>query len=140
MNGMNKQSGFTLIEIMVVVVILGVLGALIVPNVITAPDEARVEAAKADIGSIGSALDMYRLHNSIYPSTEQGLEALAEEPSGFPEPRNWKGPYLQKVKPDPWGEPYYYFSEDRDFEIYSYGADRKEGGDGVDADISSRDL
>ena len=88
---MKKQSGFTLIEIMVVVVILGVLGALIVPNIIGAPEEARVTAAKSDIQSIGSALEMYRLHNSIYPSTDQGLDALVEEPSGFP-PEPAKGP------------------------------------------------
>lgn len=138
---MNKQSGFTLIEIMVVVVILGVLGALIVPNIIGAPEEARVTAAKSDIQSIGSALEMYRLNNSIYPSTDQGLDALVEEPSGFPEPRKWgPDPYLKKVPVDPWGEPYYYFSEDRNFEIYSYGADRKEGGEGYDRDISSNDL
>lgn len=141
MKRVQNQSGFTLIEIMVVVVILGVLGALIVPNVIGVPDEARVEAAKSDIGAIGSALEMYRLDNSIYPSTEQGLEALVEQPTGFPEPRKWgPEPYLKKLKDDPWGEPYYYFSEDRSFEIYSYGADRKEGGEGVDADISSNDL
>lgn len=137
---MNKQSGFTLIEIMVVVVILGVLGALIVPNIISAPDEARVAAAKSDIGAIGTALERYRLDNSVYPSTEQGLEALVEEPTGFPEPRKWgPEPYLKKTPVDPWDEPYYYFSEDRNFEIYSYGADRKEGGEGVDADISSND-
>ena len=141
MKEMNRQSGFTLIEIMVVVVILGVLGALIVPNVIDQGDEARVQAAKSDIGTLGSALEMYRLDNSVYPSTEQGLEALVEQPTGFPEPRNWgPEPYVKKLKADPWGEPYYYFSEDRNFEIYSYGADRKEGGDGIDADISSNDL
>ncbi len=141
MKDMKNQSGFTLIEIMVVVVILGVLGALIVPNIIGVPDEARVEAAKSDIQTIGSALEMYRLDNSIYPSTEQGLDALVEEPTGFPEPRKWgPEPYLKKLKTDPWDEPYYYISEDRNYEIYSYGADRKEGGEGVDADISSNDL
>ncbi len=138
---MNKQSGFTLIEIMVVVVILGVLGALIVPNIIGAPDEARVTAAKSDIRAISTQLETYRLHNSVYPSTEQGLEALVEEPTGFPEPRNWgPEPYLKKIPVDPWDEPYYYFSEDRSYEIYSYGADRREGGEGIDADINSNDL
>ena len=137
----RQQHGFTLIEIMVVVVILGILGALIVPNVIGRPDEARVQAALADINSIGSALELYRLDNGNYPSTEQGLEALVEEPSGFPEPRNWNPDgYLKKMPVDPWDEPYLYFSEDRSFEIYSYGADRKEGGEGVDKDISSDDI
>ncbi len=136
----NKQTGFTLIEIMVVVVILGILGALIVPNIISRPDEARAQAAKADIGSIVTSLELYRIDNGVYPSTEQGLEALIQEPSGFPEPRNWNPEgYLKKLPVDPWGEPYYYFSEDRKFEIYTYGADRKEGGTGVDADISSND-
>jgi general secretion pathway protein G len=138
---LKKQAGFTLIEIMVVVVILGVLGALIVPNIIGAPDEARVTAAQSDIQAISNALELYRLDNSIYPSTEQGLEALVEQPTGFPEPRNWgPEPYLKKTPVDPWDEPYYYFSEDRNFEVYSYGADRKEGGEGVDKDISSNDL
>lgn len=138
---MNKSNGFTLIEIMVVVVILGILGALIVPNIIGRPDEARVEAAKSDIRAIGSALELYRLDNSFYPSTEQGLEALVSEPDGFPEARNWgPDPYLKKVYQDPWDEPYLYFNEERSYEVYSYGADRKEGGTGVDADISSKDL
>jgi general secretion pathway protein G len=137
----QTQSGFTLIEIMVVVVILGVLGALIVPNIIGRPDEARVTAARADIGAISNALELYRMDNSFYPSTEQGLEALVQEPSGFPEPRKW-GPeaYLKKTPVDPWDEPYLYFNEERNYEVYSYGADRKEGGTSVDADISSKDL
>ncbi|MEO2175021.1 MAG: type II secretion system major pseudopilin GspG [bacterium] len=134
------MEGFTLIEIMVVVVILGILGALIVPNIIGRPDEARVQAAKADIESIGTALELYRLDNSNYPSTDQGLAALVSEPSGFPEARRWNSDgYLKKLPVDPWDEPYLYFSEDRNFEIYSYGADRKEGGGGVDSDISSKD-
>ncbi|MFT7138016.1 MAG: general secretion pathway protein G [Sulfitobacter sp.] len=137
----NLENGFTLIEIMVVVVILGILGALIVPNIIGRPDEARVEAAKSDILAVGNALELYRLDNSFYPSTEQGLEALVSEPSGFPEVRNW-GPesYLKKMPVDPWDEPYLYFNEERTFEVYSYGADRREGGTGVDTDISSTDL
>lgn len=134
------MEGFTLIEIMVVVVILGILGALIVPNIIGRPDEARVQAAKADIESIGTALELYRLDNSNYPSSDQGLDALVSEPSGFPEARRWNSDgYLKKLPVDPWDEPYLYFSEDRNFEIYSYGADRKEGGAGVDSDISSKD-
>jgi general secretion pathway protein G len=137
----KKQAGFTLIEIMVVVVILGILGSLIVPNIIGKPDEARVTAAQSDIQAIGNALELYRLDNSFYPSTEQGLEALVESPSGFPEPRKWgPEPYLRKVPVDPWDEPYLYFNEERNYEIYSYGAYRQEGGTGVDADISSKDL
>ncbi len=132
--------GFTLIEIMVVVVILGILGALIVPNIIGRPDEARVQAAKADIESVGTALELYRLDNGNYPSTDQGLDALVSEPSGFPEARRWNADgYLKKLPVDPWDEPYLYFSEDRSYEIYSYGSDRKEGGEGVDSDISSKD-
>lgn len=137
----QKVRGFTLIEIMVVVVILGILGALIVPNIIGRPDEARVTAARADIQAIANALELYRLDNSIYPSTDQGLEALVSEPSGYPEPRRWNADgYLKKVPVDPWGEPYLYISEDRTMEIYSYGADLQEGGEGVDADILLTEL
>jgi general secretion pathway protein G len=138
----SRQSGFTLIEIMVVVVILGILGALIVPNIISKPEQARVEAAKHDMRSIGASLQFYLLDNSTYPSTEQGLEALVEEPSGYPEPRNW-GPesYLDKLPVDPWGQPYYYISEGpRDFDLYSFGADAKEGGEGFDKDIYLSEL
>lgn len=136
----GRQNGFTLIEIMVVIVILGILGALIVPNIVGRPDEARVSAAKSDINSISTSLETYRIDNGFYPSTDQGLEALVEEPSGFPEPRRYSPDgYLSKVPVDPWDEPYGYFSEGRKFEIYSYGADRKEGGEGVDADLSSKD-
>lgn len=136
----NRQSGFTLIEIMVVVVILGILGALVVPNIVGKPDEARVAAAKSDINAIGVALETYRIDNGFYPSTDQGLDALVSEPTGYPEPRRYNPEgYLKKLPKDPWDEPYGYFSEGRSFEIYSYGADRKEGGEGVDADLSSDD-
>ena len=136
----TSSAGFTLIEIMVVVVILGILGALIVPNIISRPDEARVSAAKLDIGRIGTALDLYRMDNGNYPSSDQGLDALVNEPNGFPEARHWSPDgYLKKMPVDPWDEPYLYFSEDRTFEIYSYGADRKEGGEGFDSDLSSSD-
>ncbi len=136
-----SMGGFTLVEVMVVVVILGILGALIVPNIIGRPDEARATAARADIQSIANALELYRLDNGVYPSTDQGLEALVSEPSGYPEPRRWSPDgYLKKLPKDPWDEPYLYFSEDRSMEIYSYGADRKEGGEGVDADIYLSEL
>ena len=131
------MTGFTLIEIMVVVVILGILGALIVPNIIGRPDEARVAAAATDIQAIGNALELYRLDNGHYPSTEQGIEALVNQPTGYPAPRRWnQDGYLKKVPVDPWGEPYRFVSEGRAMDVYSYGADQKEGGEGVDADIA----
>jgi general secretion pathway protein G len=135
------NQGFTLIEIMVVVVILGILGALIVPNIIGRPDEARVAAAQLNIQQIGNALEYYRLDNGFYPSTDQGLDALVSEPSGFPEPKNWSPDgYLKSVPEDPWGEPYLYYNEDRSIDVYSFGADRQEGGEGIDADIRLSDL
>ena len=131
------MTGFTLIEIMIVVVILGILGALIVPNIIGRPDEARVTAAATDIQAIGNALELYRLDNGHYPSTEQGIEALVNQPTGYPAPRRWnQDGYLKKVPVDPWGEPYKFVSEGRAMDVYSYGADKKEGGEGVDADIA----
>jgi general secretion pathway protein G len=143
MKQLQKHSahGFTLIEIMVVVVILGILGSLIVPNIIGRPDEARATAARADIEAVGNALELYRLDNGTYPSTDQGLEALVSQPSGYPEPRRWNADgYLKKLPVDPWDEPYLYFSEERTFEVYSFGADRKEGGEGVDADLRYSEL
>jgi len=137
----HSARGFTLIEIMVVVVILGILGSLIVPNIIGRPDEARATAARADIEAVGNALELYRLDNGTYPSTDQGLEALVSQPSGYPEPRRWNADgYLKKLPIDPWDEPYLYFSEERTFEVYSFGADRKEGGEGVDADLRYSEL
>ncbi len=136
-----SNHGFTLIEIMVVVVILGVLSALIVPNVISRPDEARAAAAKLGVQQIGNALEYYRLDNGFYPSSDQGLEALVNQPAGFPEPKNWNEEgYLGNMPEDPWGEPYLYFSEDRTVDVYTFGADRQEGGEGVDADIRLSDL
>jgi general secretion pathway protein G len=136
-----SNHGFTLIEIMVVVVILGVLSALIVPNVISRPDEARAAAAKLGVQQIGNALEYYRLDNGFYPSSDQGLEALVTHPSGFPEPKKWSEEgYLSNVPEDPWGEPYLYFNEGRTVDVYTFGADRQEGGDGVDADIRLSEL
>ena len=138
---LSRARGFTLIEIMVVVVILGILGSLIVPNIIGRPDEARVTAARADIEAIGNALELYRLDNGDDPSTDQGLEALVTQPTGYPEPRRWNSEgYLKKLPIDPWDEPYLYFSEDRTFEVYSLGSDRQEGGEGVDADLRYSEL
>lgn len=138
-----RSAGFTLIEIMIVVIILGVLAALVVPNIMGRPDEARVAAAKADLRSVANALDLYRLDNFSYPSTDQGLEALVVQPSGVPEARNWNPEgYLNKVPKDPWGTEYQYLSPGSQgkFDLYSLGADAREGGEGVNADISFWDI
>lgn len=135
----QKQHGFTLIELMVVLVILGVLFGLVAPNVIGRGDEARVQGAQTDIRTIENALDTYRLHNSHYPSTDQGLEALVSKPSGSPEPSNWRGPYLKQAPKDPWGNAYGYIQEGSSYEIISYGADGQVGGSDIDQDISSND-
>ena len=134
----RTQGGFTLIEIMVVVVILGILAALVVPQVMNRPDQAKVTVAKGDIKAIGAALDMYKLDNFSYPSTQQGLNALVEKPSGNPQPRNWnRDGYLKRVPKDPWGNDYQYLSPGTQgqFDLYSLGADKREGGDGDNADI-----
>ncbi|MFC2972501.1 type II secretion system major pseudopilin GspG [Azotobacter bryophylli] len=135
----RKQSGFTLIEIMVVVVILGILAALVVPQIMNRPEQAKVTVARGDIKAIAAALDIYKLDNFAYPSTQQGLEALVEKPTGNPQPKNWnRDGYLKQVPQDPWGNPYQYLSpgtQNRPFDLYSYGADGQEGGSGLDADI-----
>lgn len=138
-----RPRGFTLIEILVVIVILGVLAALIVPNVIQRPDEARVTVAKSDIAAIMQALKIYRLDNQRYPSAEQGLAALVAKPELPPVPPNWKGGgYLEKLPKDPWGRPYVYVIPGvrGEIEVMSFGADGQTGGTGVDADIGSWDL
>jgi general secretion pathway protein G len=136
-----RIGGFTLIELMVVIMILGVLAALVVPRVMSRPDEARVVAAKQDIAQIMQALKLYRLDNSRYPTTEQGLQALAVRPTGGPVPSNWKS-YLDKVPNDPWGRPYQYLSPGvrGEIDVFSFGADGQSGGTGVEADIGSWDL
>ncbi len=135
-------SGFTLLEILIVVVIIGILGAVIVPQLLSRPDQARVTAAEADIRSLSNALDMYRLDNFNYPSTDQSLDALVVQPSGFPEAKNWNPEgYIKKLPTDPWGSPYIY---ERDggsgFTLFSLGADGTEGGDALNADIRLADL
>ena len=137
---MNRQQGFTLIEIMVVVVIIGVLIGLVAPNILGRVDEARVTAAKADISTLEQALEMYKLDNQSFPSTDQGLQALVQKPSGSPEPRKWNpSGYLKKgvVPVDPWGNPYQYLSPGSNgpYDLYSFGADGRDGGEGYDADI-----
>lgn len=137
------QRGFTLIEIMVVVVILGILAAVVVPRIMDRPDAARVVKAKQDIRVIESALNLYKLDNFNYPSTQQGLQALVTKPSGDPEPKNWKaGGYIKSLPKDPWGNPYNYLQPGThgEFDIFSLGADGKPGGDGVNADIGNWDL
>ena len=137
----RSQRGFTLIEILIVVVILGVLGAVVVPNLLERPDQARVTAAKTDIRSLSSALDLYRLDNYNYPTTDQGLQALITRPSGLPEAPNWNPDgYVRHSLEDPWGTPYIYTNEGQNFEIISYGQDRTQGGEGVAADLSSNDI
>lgn len=136
---LKKQTGFTLIELMVVLVILGVLFGLVVPNVTGRGDEARVTAAKTDIRTLENALETYRLHNSHYPSTDQGLEALVSKPSGSPEPNNWRGPYVRQTPTDPWGNPYAYINEGGSYDIISYGADGQAGGSDINQDLSSSD-
>lgn len=139
----RRQRGFTLIEIMVVVVILGILAAIIVPRIMDAPDKARVAKAKQDVAGIVAALNMYRLDNFNYPSTQQGLEALVAPPQGDPPARNWKpGGYLQQLPKDPWGTPYQYLNPGAhgEIDVFSLGADGKPGGDGVAADIGNWNL
>lgn len=133
-----KQRGFTLIEIMVVVAIIAILGATVVPLIMNRPEDARVVRANNDIANFVSALELYRLDNFNYPSTEQGLQALVERPSGDPEPANWNaGGYVQRLNKDPWGRDYLYIADGGNYEILSLGRDGAEGGDSYDADISS---
>jgi general secretion pathway protein G len=137
----RQQAGLTLIEIMVVIVIVGVLAALIVPRVMTRPDEARAVAAKQDVASVMQALKLYRLDNQAYPTGEQGLAALVTRPSLPPEPSQWKA-YLDKLPVDPWGRPDQYLNPGLkgEVDVFSLGADGKPGGSGVDADVGNWSL
>jgi general secretion pathway protein G len=134
----RRGRGFTLIELMVVLVIIGVLAALIVPNVLERADEARVTAARTDVNNLMQALKLYRLDNQRYPTAEQGLDALVRKPSAGPTPPNWK-PYLDKLPNDPWGHPYQYVNPGvrGEVDVFSLGADGQSGGEGKDADIGS---
>jgi len=124
----RKSAGFTLIEVMVVVVILGILAAIIVPKIMSRPEQARVVKVKQDILAIQSALDLYKLDNSVYPSTDQGLQALVTKPTVQPVPRNWKSDgYLQELPMDPWGAMYQYINDDEKLKIFSYGPKGKDG-------------
>lgn len=133
------QSGFSLIEIMVVVIIIGLLASIVAPAVLNRADDARIQKVHADFRNIQTALKLYRIDNFVYPSSEQGLEALVERPTIAPVPRNWRqGGYLEELPRDPWGNPYQYLSpgESREYDIYTLGADGVSGGDGQNADIS----
>ena len=137
----NAQAGFTLIEILVVLVILSILAALVVPNVMSRPDDARVTAARADVRAIANALELYKFDNFHYPTSDQGLQALVEKPAGD-DAANWKaGGYLSSVPLDPWGRPYQYRQpgDHGAYDVFSYGADGKEGGEGYNKDIGNWD-
>ncbi len=164
-NRKKLEKGFTLIELMIVIVIIGILATLLVPKIMEAPEEAKRTKAKADIKTIESALKLYKIDTGNYPTTEQGLDALIRKPDMAPVPKRWReGGYLEgdSVPKDPWGNPYYYTASTtsggtlgtsstpgtsgtlgtsgRDYEIVSYGRDGQPGGTGRDADISSADL
>jgi general secretion pathway protein G len=139
----TAQRGFTLIEIMVVVVIMGILAALVVPKLMGRADDARITAAKSDIATLMQALKLYKLDNQRYPTTEQGLQALVAKPTNGPAANGWKnGGYVDKLPKDPWGGQYQYLSPGvkGEVDVFSYGADGQPGGSGNDADIGSWEL
>lgn len=137
-----SEAGLSLIETLIVLVIIGLVSAMVIPNVISRPDDARVTVARNDIASLAAALQLYRLDNQTYPSTTQGLQALVERPSGNPQARNWNSEgYLDALPVDPWGNPYVYRipAETGAFDILSMGADGEPGGESYNADISLRE-
>ena len=140
MRGLTRAAsrGFTLIELMVVLVIIGVLAALIVPNVLDRADDARVTAARTDVNNLMQAIKLYKLDNQRYPTAEQGLQALVAKPTAAPTPANWK-PYLDKLPADPWGGQYQFVNPGvkGEVDVFSYGADGQPGGEGKDADVGS---
>jgi len=140
--GRRQVAGFTLIEVLVVVAILGILAAIVVPRIMDRPDEAKRVAAKADIAAIVQVLKLYRLDNGFYPTTDQGLAALVQRPTTNPSPANWKqGGYLDRLPKDPWGGDYQYLSPGvrGEIDVFSLGADRARGGEGNNADIGNWD-
>jgi general secretion pathway protein G len=137
---MMHRSGFTLIEVLVVVAILGILAAIVVPRIMDRPDEAKRVAAQADVRAIAQSLKLYRLDNGFYPSTDQGLGALVQRPTTQPVPGNWKqGGYLERLPKDPWGGDYQYLSPGvkGEIDVFSLGADRARGGEGSAADVGN---
>ncbi len=135
---MHRQQGFSLIEIMVVVVILGILAALVVPQIISRPDDARLVKAKQDVLSIQNALELYRLDNGFYPSTDQGLQALVTQPNTDPVPRDWRV-YLKSLPRDPWGREYLYLNPGQhgEIDVFTYGANGQPGGEGIHREIGN---
>ena len=134
----KSSRGFTLIEIMVVIVILGILASLVIPKIMSRPDDARLIAARQDISSLNQALKLYRLDNQNYPTTEQGLAALVQKPSSPPSPPNWKtGGYIDRLPKDPWGNDYQYLNPGLkgEIDVFSLGADGAPGGEGNNADV-----
>ena len=138
MRRQSRQRGFTLIELMVVLAIIGILAALVVPNVLNRADDARITAARTDVANLMQALKLYKLDNRNYPTPEQGLQALVVKPTSGPVPANWK-PYIDKLPTDPWGRPYQYLSPGLkgEVDVLSLGADGQAGGEGNNADIGS---
>lgn len=139
----SNKKGFTLLELMVVLVILGALIGMVAPNILGRSDDAKVSVAKTQIRNLMSALDLYKLDNGNYPSTAQGLEALVSQPTGFPEAKNWKsGGYVKKLPLDPWGSDFVYISPGAtgDYDLIALGSDGREGGEDNAADLSQNDL
>jgi general secretion pathway protein G len=139
---MNRQRAFTLIEVLVVVAILGILAAIVIPKIMDRPDDAKRVAAKADVAAIVQSLKLYRLDNGFYPTTDQGLGALVQQPNSNPVPTNWKkGGYLDRLPKDPWGTEYQFLNPGQhgEIDVFSLGADKVRGGDGSGADIGNWD-
>ncbi len=137
----NKKRGFSFIEIMVVIIIIGLLATIVGVNLFPSVDEAKVKTSIANIRSLEASLDLYRLHNSVYPSTEQGLKALKEKPEVGRIPERWNGPYLKNQLPqDGWERAYTYASDGQNYEIVTFGSDGLEGGTDANADISSNEI
>jgi general secretion pathway protein G len=142
-NYFHSNAGFTLIEVMVVVVILSILAAIVIPRIMDRPDQARIVKAKQDIRALESALNLYKLDNFNYPTTDQGLDALVRKPTIVPEPPNWKsGGYLDRLPKDPWGNDYQYISpgQNGEIDLYSLGADGQLGGESTSSDIANWNL
>lgn len=139
---MNRQKGFTLVEMLIVIIIIGVLAALVAPQLFQRTGQAKSAAARSQIEMLGTALEAYRLDNSYFPSTQQGLDSLNKKPTTPPVPTSWRGPYLKKAAPkDPWGRPYKYVSPGKvnaeSYDLYTLGRDGKDGGKDEDADVKS---
>ncbi|KMW59444.1 General secretion pathway protein G [Candidatus Rhodobacter oscarellae] len=136
----DKEAGFSLLELMVVVVILSILALVIVPRIIDRPDQARIARVQSDLAALTNAVNLYKLDNFTYPTTQQGLQALVQAPVGEPTPPNYAASgYIDRLPNDPWGKPYQYLSPGvhGDFDIFTFGADGVTGGDGVNADIGT---